>query len=73
MHSIDFDANLLKHCVKLCAETISQAGYRPFDWIGLWPLMDNRTDGIFCVLGAVLIKNYSSFEKYVKKVPRGFS
>ncbi len=24
-------------------------------------------------LGAVLIKNYSSFEKYVKKVPRGFS
>ncbi len=25
------------------------------------------------LVGAVLIKNYSSFEKYVKKVPRGFS
>jgi hypothetical protein len=25
------------------------------------------------MLGAVLIKNYSSFEKYVKMVPRGFS
>ncbi len=25
------------------------------------------------MVGAVLIKNYSSIEKYVKKVPRGFS
>jgi hypothetical protein len=29
--SIVFHAILLKHCVKMCAETISWVGYRPFD------------------------------------------
>ncbi len=47
-----------------------------------WYKMKNKgVDGILTKstmvvslgLGAVLIKNYSSFEKYVRKVPRGFS
>ncbi len=40
VHLIDFEANLFKHWVKLCTETMRHVGGRPFYWIGLWSLIE---------------------------------
>ncbi len=43
---IDSEAILLRHCVKLCTETMSCVGCWPFGPRGVWPFTLRQRDGI---------------------------
>ncbi len=52
VHSINFNANLLRDWVKLCAEIIRRMGYGPLAWIGLWSFTKSLTGSSSLEIGS---------------------